>query len=226
MTEWEIRCMEFGNCNCSYGCPCQFNALPTHGHCRAVAFFRVDTGRFGDIRLDGLNMAFAVSWPGAVHQGRGSMQPIIDERADGRQRDALLRIMTGKDTDPMATVFAIYAGMCQTIHDPIYTQLRINLDMDARSADCEAAGIATGRGEPIRNPVTGAEHRVGILLPNGVEYTQNEVGRGWSASSGTVSMELQDSYAHWCEIHMNQHGVIRRKSRVARPRGQHKRTTH
>ena len=24
------------NCNCSYGCPCQFNALPTHGFCEAA----------------------------------------------------------------------------------------------------------------------------------------------------------------------------------------------
>jgi hypothetical protein len=25
LTDWEIHGMEFGNCNCSYGCPCQFN---------------------------------------------------------------------------------------------------------------------------------------------------------------------------------------------------------
>ena len=34
MIKWEIKAREFGNCNCDYGCPCQFNALPTHGHCR------------------------------------------------------------------------------------------------------------------------------------------------------------------------------------------------
>ena len=25
MTPWEIRTIEFANCNCAYGCPCQFN---------------------------------------------------------------------------------------------------------------------------------------------------------------------------------------------------------
>ncbi len=35
--EWEVKATEFANCNCSYGCPCQFNALPTHGNCRYVA---------------------------------------------------------------------------------------------------------------------------------------------------------------------------------------------
>jgi hypothetical protein len=81
--------------------------------------------------------------------------------------------------------------------------------MAARTASCEAKGVASGRGEPIRNPVTGAEHRVGIVLPNGFEYTQNEVGRGWSSSTGAVEMTLADSYAHWCELHLNRHGVIR-----------------
>jgi hypothetical protein len=51
VVEWEIHGLEFGNCNCAYGCGCQFNALPTHGHCRAVAFFRVDEGHFGKTRL-------------------------------------------------------------------------------------------------------------------------------------------------------------------------------
>jgi hypothetical protein len=209
MIAWEIHGMEFGNCNCSYGCPCQFNALPTHGHCRAIGFFRIDEGHFDKTRLGGLNMALAASWPGAVHEGRGALQPIIDERADEAQGEALLGIMTGKETDDMATFFAVYSAMCDTIHDPIHTRITIDADMDARTARCEAVGVATGRGEPIRNPVTGAEHRAGIVLPNGFEYTQNEVGRGWSASTGGVAMTLEDSYAHWCELHLNRHGVIR-----------------
>jgi hypothetical protein len=209
MVDWEIHAMEFGNCNCSYACPCQFNALPTHGNCQAIGFFRIDKGRFGPTKLDGLNMAFAVAWPGAVHQGHGTMQPVIDKRADEPQRRALLSIMTGKETDEMKTFFAVYSAMCDTIRDPVYTDIRIDLDMKARSARCEAAGVARGRGEPIRNSVTGAEHRVGIVLPNGFEFTQNEVGRGWSDSSGAVALKLEDSYAQWCEIHLNGHGVIR-----------------
>jgi hypothetical protein len=140
------------------------------------------------------------------------MQPIIDRRADDRQRDALLRIMTGKDTKEAATFFWVYAKMCDTIHDPVFTDITIDLDKDARTARCEAVGAATGRGAPIRNPVTGAEHRVGIHLPHGFEYTLNEVGRGWSQSTGRTAITLQDSYAHWCEIDLNQDGVIRDKA--------------
>src|SRR5512145_171991 len=99
MIEWEIHGLEFGNCNCAYGCGCQFNALPTHGDCRAVAFFRIDRGHFGKTRLDGLNVALAIKWPGPVHEGRGQMQPIIAAEAGPDQRQALLSIMTGKETD-------------------------------------------------------------------------------------------------------------------------------
>ena len=208
MTEWELHGMEFGNCSCSYGCPCQFNALPTHGYCRAIGFYRIDQGHFGGVRLDGLSMGLIAAWPGAVHEGRGTMQPFIDERADEAQRKGLLGILTGKEGDPMSTFWAVYAAMCETIHDPIHTAISIDVDMNARRAHCRAEGVAVGRGEPILNPVNGAEHRVGIVLPNGFEFGQNEVGRGWSKSSKGLELTLEDSYAHWCELHFNQHGRI------------------
>lgn len=209
MVDWEIHGMEFVNCNCAYGCPCQFNALPTHGHCRAVIFIRIDKGQFGETRLDNTKMAFAASWPGPIHKGQGSLQPVIDKTASEAQRQGLLAIMTGKETDPMATFLAVYSAMCETIAAPIYSDIRIEMDMKARRADCRAEGVSEGRGEPILNPVTGKEHRAGILLPNGFEYGRNECGRGWSKSSGAVAMELSDSYAHWCELHLNRHGRIK-----------------
>ena len=81
-TEWRVRGTELANCNCSYGCPCQFNALPTYGDCRAAAAWEFEEGRFGSVPLDGLRAAFMVSFPGPVHEGNGTMQVIIDERAD------------------------------------------------------------------------------------------------------------------------------------------------
>ena len=208
MTDWEIHGHMFTNCSCAYGCPCQFNALPTYVYCRAVIFMQIDNGHFGDARLDGLNAAFAVAWPGAVHQGHGKMQPIIDERGNEAQRAALLSIVTGKDADPMGTIFAIYTAMCDTISDPVHTTISIDLDMNMRRAKCQAKGVATGRGEPIVNPVTGKEHRASVVLPNGMEYGLAEVGRGWSESFGTVEMTLEDRHCHWNEMHMNQHGRI------------------
>ena len=55
--DWRMRGAEITSCNCDWGCPCQFNALPTHGDCRAVVAMRIDEGHFGDVPLSGLKWA-------------------------------------------------------------------------------------------------------------------------------------------------------------------------
>src|SRR5215217_3019471 len=110
MTHWEFKGRELVNCTCEYGCNCQFNALPDKGHCHAVVGMQIDEGRHGDTRLDGLRIGAIFKWPGPIHEGNGEALAFVDERADEKQRDALLRIMTGQDTDPMATVFAVFAA--------------------------------------------------------------------------------------------------------------------
>jgi len=47
--EWRMRGPEIANCNCDWGCPCQFNAFPTRGDCRAMTAMRIDEGYFGDL---------------------------------------------------------------------------------------------------------------------------------------------------------------------------------
>jgi hypothetical protein len=81
--DWEIRGPQLSTCNCDWGCPCQFNARPTHGHCRAAVGMRIEQGHFGDVRLEGLHWVVLLAWPGAIHEGGGEVLPIIEERADG-----------------------------------------------------------------------------------------------------------------------------------------------
>ena len=57
MINWRIKGRGFQNCNCNYGCPCQFNALPTYGNCEAVMGYEIEQGNFGEINLDGLRIA-------------------------------------------------------------------------------------------------------------------------------------------------------------------------
>ncbi len=106
--EWAVQATEFANCNCAYGCGCQFNALPDKGFCEAVAGYQITQGHFGDVQLDGLRAAAVWHWPGPVHEGKGTMQIIIDERADNRQRDALVKILSGEETEDMATVWWVF----------------------------------------------------------------------------------------------------------------------
>ena len=129
MTPWEIKGRERVNCTCEYGCNCQFNALPDKGHCHAVAGIVFDEGHFGDVRLDGLRVAAIFKWPGAIHEGNGEAIAFVDERANDAQREALLKIMTGQDTDPFATMFAVYASTVTTMHPPVFTPIELDVDV-------------------------------------------------------------------------------------------------
>ena len=57
-----------------------------------------DEGHFGDVRLDGLRWAAVAHWPGPLHEGNGTLQAIVDERADEKQREALLTIFSVRFT--------------------------------------------------------------------------------------------------------------------------------
>src|SRR5687768_11169188 len=116
MTPWEIQGRELINCNCSYGCPCQFNALPTHGFCEAIGAIAIDKGHYGDVKLDGLKIAIAFKWPGPIHEGKGKGLAVLDSNANPAEREALLKIMSGQDTDPFATMFAVFASTLETFY--------------------------------------------------------------------------------------------------------------
>ena len=142
--EGEIQGMEFANCNCIYACPCQFNALPDKGFCEAVAGYQIDQGRFGEVRLDGLRAAGMWRWPGAVHEGNGSMQLVVDERADFHQRDALVKILSGQETEDMATGGWVFGAMkvrikCAPVFHPIKLRRRCGTSRRARLEEFRAS---------------------------------------------------------------------------------------
>lgn len=212
MTPWEIQGSELINCNCSYGCPCQFNALPTNGNCEAMGAIGIDTGHYGEVRLDGLKIGVVFSWPGAIHEGKGKCQPIVDVRASPQQREALLKIMSGQDTEPFATMFAVFATTLEKVFDPIFTTIEYAVDVDARRGKVRAEGVFELDGEPIRNPVSGKEHRARIDLPHGFEYELAEIGSASSRSSGNLAVELKNSYAQFARLHLNNKGPVRHRA--------------
>jgi hypothetical protein len=207
--KWSIKAREFVNCNCSYGCPCQFNGLPTYGDCRVVVGMQIDEGRHGDTQLDGLRFVTILRWPGAIHEGKGEAAVVIDERASEAQRTALLRIVTAQDTEPGATIFQVFSTTFERLHEPIFAPIDFEVDIDARKGRLVVRGITEGRGEPIKNPVTGAAHRVRIDIPDGFEYSLAEIGRGWSKVARPMQFTLADSYAQFAYVNLCQSGILR-----------------
>lgn len=209
MTPWEIHGIELVNCNCVYACPCQFNAVPTDGFCAAAGAFEIHRGHYGDVTLDGLRMAVMYRWPGPVHEGNGTMQLIIDERASQEQKKALIAIMSGEDTEPMSTMWSVFSTMCSNKLEPLVRPIELDVDITARRGRTKVPGCFETRGEPILNPVTGKEHRVRIDLPHGFEYAIAEIGRGWTRGEGAIDVDFEDSYGQFAELHLSNRGVIR-----------------
>ena len=212
MTPWEIQGSELINCNCAFGCPCQFNALPTKGFCEAMGAIAIDKGHYGKVKLDGLKIAFVFHWPGPIHLGKGKCQPVVDVKATAEQREALLKIMSGQDTEPFATMFAVFATTLEMAFDPIFTTIDMSVDVDARKSKIRAEGVFDLTGEPIRNPVSGMEHRARIDLPHGFEYELAEIGSASSKSQGNLALDLKDSYAQFARLHLNNKGPVRHRS--------------
>jgi hypothetical protein len=206
--KWAIRAREFVNCNCAYGCPCQFNALPTHGDCKAVVGFEIDTGHHGKTSLDGMKVAVMLAWPGPIHLGKGEAAVVIEKRATPEQREALLRIVSGQDTEPGATIFQVFSTTLEKFHEPIFAEIAFEVDIDGRHARLKVPGYIDTRGEPIINPVTGREHRARIDMPNGFEYRLAEMGRGWSKTSGPIHLDLADSYGAFAKLNLTESGVV------------------
>ena len=105
-------------CNCDWGCPCQFNAKPTHGNCEGVAGYHILNGSYDRnniVKLDGFNMALIASWLGPIHEGHGKASYYIDNRTDEEQFEALSNIITGKAG---GGPFALYANTTEEFQEP------------------------------------------------------------------------------------------------------------
>ena len=111
--KWMIRGTQFANCNCEWGCPCQFSARSTNGFCEGLGVGHIEEGYFNDTKLDDLSWILIGKWPGEIAEGNGRMQAIIDESADGAQREALLRSCTASLPSPGPRTFTSSTALCR-----------------------------------------------------------------------------------------------------------------
>jgi hypothetical protein len=208
MVDWYVEGIAFGSCNCDYGCPCQFERRPTQGNCRGLEIVRIDRGHFGDVTLDGLYVALFYAWPGAIFEGGGAMQAVIDERADGRQRLALATIVHGGETEEAKAHWWVFHAMSNTVHEPVFAPIEFEADIDRRRARVSIPGMLEASGRPIVSPATGEEHRVRIDLPNGIEFDLAEIGSASAKASGQIPLELDDTYGQFNVLRLTSAGVV------------------
>ena len=93
---WKVDGTYFEACNCAAACPCVFLSAPTEGSCTAVVAWHIDSGSFGRVTLDGLNVALLAYSPGHMMQTKWKVALYLDDRADAEQQKALGGIFSGQ----------------------------------------------------------------------------------------------------------------------------------
>ena len=163
--KWFLEADFLQACNCDYGCPCEFSAPPTLGYCEGMGAWRISRGKYGDVPLDGLGLAFAAHWPKAIHEGNGTVCLLFDERANPAQREALFQIASGQAG---GLPFEIVAATFSKVLEPRYVPFQFHFDGLNSSVNVGDAVVVSLA--PIRNPVTGepesvrVEHSTGLVF--------------------------------------------------------------
>lgn len=157
---WRMKGKVFIACNCEYGCPCNVNGLPTHGHCEGGWVWRVEAGTYGDVKLDGLSFGIFADWPKAIHEGDGVAVYLIDERADEAQRAALRTLAEGQAGGP----WGVFRKTLRELHGPRYTAFDVQ---DGELPRVRAGGVELVT-EFIRNAVTKETSHPRLVLPEGL----------------------------------------------------------
>jgi hypothetical protein len=191
--KWQIRVYYLDSCNCDWGCPCQFNAKPTYGNCEGVGGIHIIEGNYGDIKVNGLNMAWMASWPGPIHEGHGKGSFYIDRRTNEGQFYALSRILTGRAG---GGPFVIYGSVMDVMEEPKRARItfqskelrsRVNIVLDEE----EKTVVGEAWLEPMTNPVTGKVHRAIIELPEGFEATRMDMSSTKTVMANDALLKFQ-----------------------------------
>ncbi|MGI8896232.1 MAG: DUF1326 domain-containing protein [Casimicrobiaceae bacterium] len=204
--DWRLEGEWMKNCTCAFGCPCDFNAKPTNGDCKGLLGMRITKGHFKNTSLDGLTFFAVVSFPGPLHEGNGQLQPIIEERASPEQREALFNIMSGQNSAE-GTLFHICSLIVSKMHDPIFAPVTFEFNETARTARLVIPGVLETEVEPIKNPLTGAPHRIQIVMPEGFEHRVGEVTSSNIRSSGAIKFSTVGGHSTLAHVVQTPQGV-------------------
>jgi hypothetical protein len=182
---WKLSGHVIISCNCAWGCPCNFNALPTTGKCEGGWTWHIENGSYGGVALNGLNLSVYANWPGAIHEGNGEALLLIDEHADAKQRTAIETLLGGKVGGP----WGVLGWTWPKTHGPY--SVGYDLKLDGVNSRLKCGDMVEVEGTHIKNPVTGADVHPGMVLPEGIIVKRGDLG---SSAKFTVSRGV--SYDH------------------------------
>jgi hypothetical protein len=187
--KWIMNSDYVETCNCDYGCPCNFSGFPTYGSCQSLILFHIRSGSYGDTKLDGLDFITALYWPKAIHEGNGTAQLFITNKASNEQRQALINIVSGqaKGDGP----FVLFAGTFKYFLEPQFVDIKVNLN--GKKSSFSVPGVMDVQTESFTNPVTGEEQDTKIQLPKGFMWKLAEAAKSKIMRITTQSLNFDHS---------------------------------
>lgn len=177
VSAWRVTGDWFDVCKCDLPCPCEFAQAPTDNWCQGVLAWHVREGRYGDVRLDGLNLIGLGAFEGNVWAGEGkvTMGLFIDERADERQREALQQIFGGQAGGWPAD-FAEFVGEVRGVE---FVPIEFEVADDLAYWRAEIPDRVVASAEALTGPTTPPGKRVQLLNPPGSEVGPNQGVATW-----------------------------------------------
>jgi hypothetical protein len=187
--EWSMKSDYVETCNCDSGCPCNFNGFPTYGSCQTLILFHIRSGSYGNTKLDGLDFITALYWPKAIHEGNGTAQLFVTNKASQEQRQAIINIVSGqaKGDGP----FALFAGTFKYFLEPQFVD--INANLDGKKSSFSVPGVIDVHIESFTNPVTGEEQDTKVQLPKGFIWKVAEAAKSKIMRITTQSLNFDHS---------------------------------
>ena len=206
--EWLMKGRYLKNCNCVASCPCDTIGLPSPDKgCEGMAGMLIDQGHFGAVVLDGLSWVAMSRWPGPLHEGKGEIQPFIDERATAEQRTALLTILSGQAGNGW---FEFIASTIATAYEPQFVPIEFEFDKKKRKARVVIPGTLETISGPLILPNTKEENRVTVRLPDGREYLEMEVAQAMVLrGTGAIRYEHRNTHSSMAEVAYTHEGITR-----------------
>ena len=187
-TSWSMRGRGYEFCNCDFGCGCNFGGFPNSkdGSCRALVGMEITDGSCGDVKVSGVKCAAIVEWPKAIHEGNGKCVFVVDPSTTDAQIGVLAQIFTGK-----------LGGMPWELLGPTFEVIalekaKITIEGSGRKSTFRVEGLAEGRGDTFKNPVTGDDHVATVELEDGFIWKRGECGQGsFNAKAGGLNLGFE-----------------------------------
>lgn len=203
--KWFLETEYLQSCNCDYGCPCNYNALPTYGNCEALIAYHIRKGNFGDVKLDGINFAWGLWWPKAIHMGEGIGKVFVDKKASPQQVKAIEEITSGKHG---GGVFAIFPSTLKTTLPTTVTNIEFHFDPYNGSFSVEGAGKM--QGGHITNAKTGAKWEGELFIPGGFGFKRGTyMSVNWNLNTnGIIPLKYEKRHGHASVTSFSNEGCI------------------